>query len=289
MEVGVSRADDDAVVAVEQQEAIERVGPGLDREVEAEQQRAVENGGGRQAARWPVELDVALHPIDCAGQDGAEEQDQKQPVLDRDIGRQREEIEPYILAKDRIAFAVGHLVKEAQGHFPVRELDRSGQQAEQDRRAGDKKAGGNVRRHVAGEKLERGLLHSRRIGRRARRPRRRSTGEAERQAAREPEGAGRYGEDGEEEAGAGGEDRPEDTFIADRREPQPVDQGVARAPEQDHAHDDDRDQDRKVSPAHAAASFPESCIRPGYRPTVSSPRAMAKPPGLAGGPRTQIR
>ena len=80
------------------------------------------DGGGRQAARRPVELDVALHPIDRAGQDRAAEQDQQQPVLERDIGRQREEIEADVLAEDRIALAIGHLVKEAQRHVPVREL-----------------------------------------------------------------------------------------------------------------------------------------------------------------------
>ena len=179
MEIGVARADDDAVVAVEQQEAIERVGPGLDREVQAEQHRAVDEGGGRQAARRPVELDVALHPIDRAGQGGAEEQEQQQPVLERDIGRQREEIEADVLAEDRVALAIGHLVKEAKGHLPVRELDRSGQQAEQDRCARDKKAARDMRRHVTDE-LHRRLRCPRGKGR-ACRPGRRLPGEAERQ------------------------------------------------------------------------------------------------------------
>ena len=66
MEVGVAGADHDAVVAVEQQEAIESVGPGLDREVEAEQHRPMDDGGGRDAPGRRVELDVAVRPIDDA-------------------------------------------------------------------------------------------------------------------------------------------------------------------------------------------------------------------------------
>ena len=50
MEVGVAGADDDAVVAVEQQVAVEPVGPRLHHEVEAEQHRGMGEGGGRQAA-----------------------------------------------------------------------------------------------------------------------------------------------------------------------------------------------------------------------------------------------
>ena len=228
-------------------------------------------GGRRQAARRRVELDVALHPIDSAGDGRAEEQQQQQPVLERDIGRQREEIEADVLAEHRIALAIGHLVEEAKHRVPVRDLDGGGQQAEQDGRAGDGKASRDVRRHVA-EKRQRGLRRLRR---------RRRPGAAAWPAARRakrsaslPESqnaAGRDGEDGEEEAGAGGEDRPEDAFIADRRKPQPVDQGVAHAPEHDQAKDEDPDQDRNVFHTHGAASFRGCCIGRGLLAQSSIP------------------
>src|SRR4029077_12989595 len=152
-----------------------------------------------------------------------------------------------------------------------------GQQAEQDRGAGDKKAARDVRRHIA-DKQQRRLRRPR--GKDcARRPGRRSSGEVQRQSSRKPESAGRRGEDGEEEDGAGGEDRPEDALIADRRKPQPVDQGAARAPEDDQAKDDDRAQDRKVFPTHGAASFRGAAFVAAYCRRVSSPGAVAKPSG----------
>src|SRR6185437_15114989 len=98
------------------------------------------------------------------------------------------------------------------------------------------------------------------------RPDRGLRGKAQRQRSREPERAGRYSEDGEEEEGARAEERPEDADPADRRKPQPVDQGIAHAPERDDAEDEDRCQDRKASRAHAAPPCPGTILlssRPG--------------------------
>ena len=217
MEIGVAGADDDAVVAVEQQVAVEAVGPGLHREVEAEQRRGMGEDAARQPSRPLVELDVAVRPIHDTGDCRAEDHEQQQPVLERDIGRQREEIEADVLAEHRIARAVGHLVEEAKHDVPVRELDEGGQQAEKDGHAGDEKAPRDVRRGVT-EKPERGLraLSRERPGTSRRWPNRRLPGEAECQSARKKECTGRDGEDDEEEDGAGGDDRPEDADIADR-------------------------------------------------------------------------
>ena len=256
MEIGVAGADDDAVVAVEQQVAVEAVGPGLHREVEAEQRRGMGEHAARQPPRPLVELDVAVRPIHDTGDCRAEDHEQQQPVLERDIGRQREEIEADVLAEHRIARAVGHLVEEAKHDVPVRELDEGGQQAEKNGHGGDENAPRDVRRGVT-EKPERGLraLSRERPGTSRWWPNRRLPGEAEGQSARKKECTGRDGEDDEEEDGAGGDDRPEDVDIADRRKPQPIDQDGARPSEHDQANDDDRDQDRKSLHGHGTPSF----------------------------------
>jgi hypothetical protein len=135
------------------------------------------------------------------GDGRAEHQQQHQPVLERDIGGQRKEIEADVLAKHRIALAIRHLVEEAKHDVPVRKLEDGDQQAEKDGHAGDEEAPRHVRRCLT-EKLERGLRPLPGQGprrRRARRPDRRPPGEAERQPSRKPERTGRGGEDREEE------------------------------------------------------------------------------------------
>ena len=66
MEVGVAGADHDAVIVVEQQIAVEHVGPRLQREEETEQRRAVGDAAGETPAA-AVEIDLAVHAIDRAG------------------------------------------------------------------------------------------------------------------------------------------------------------------------------------------------------------------------------
>ena len=58
-------------------------------------------------------------------------------------------------------------------------------------------------------------------------------GEARRERPVHPQDDGGRQEDGEEDFGFGDDGRPEDAQIADRGKPQPIDQEIAREPQQD--------------------------------------------------------
>ena len=88
MYIGVASADDDAVVAVEQQIAVEAVRPGLRREEKAEQRRAVSNRCRRHRSVVNIVFDVAVHPVDRSGEKRAQNECKQHPVLDEDIGGQ---------------------------------------------------------------------------------------------------------------------------------------------------------------------------------------------------------
>ena len=51
VDIGVACPDHDAVVIVEQQEAVQRIGPSLHREIETQQRGAMCDGGGRNVPR----------------------------------------------------------------------------------------------------------------------------------------------------------------------------------------------------------------------------------------------
>jgi hypothetical protein len=108
MNVSVARADDNAVVAVEQQITVEIVGPGLHREDETEQPRAVSNCCRRHRSVVNIVFDVAVHPVDQSGGKRAQNDCEQHPVLDDDIGRQYEEIETDVLAVERVACTIGY-------------------------------------------------------------------------------------------------------------------------------------------------------------------------------------
>src|SRR5262249_51927578 len=119
MNVGVARSNDHAVVAVEEEEAVETIGPGLHREEETQQSGAMRDGCGRHPSASLVEHDVAMRPIHRTGDESAPDERQQHPILDRDIGGKREEIEADVLAVERIALSVWRLVDEPKDHVPV--------------------------------------------------------------------------------------------------------------------------------------------------------------------------
>ena len=127
MDVSVARADDHAVVAVEQQISVEAVGPGLHNEEEAEQRRAVSNGCRRHRPVMHVGLDVAVHPVDDSGEKRAQNQAEQHPVLDDDIGRQYEEIETDVLVVERVVRTIGHAVEKLQEDIPIADFYRGDQ------------------------------------------------------------------------------------------------------------------------------------------------------------------
>jgi hypothetical protein len=140
MNVGVACAHDDAVVAVEQEVAVQSVSPGLDREEGAEQRGAVGDGCGRDAPGLRIQLDVAVREIYCPSHERGQRKQPKEPVLDRDIDRQREEVEADVLVEQRIVSAVRRLVEEAEDKVPVSGLAPGDQKPEDDREGQDEKA-----------------------------------------------------------------------------------------------------------------------------------------------------
>ena len=88
MYIGVACADDDAVVAVQQQIAVKTIGPGLHCEEKTGQRRAVGNRCRRHRSAVDVVFDVAVHPVDRSGKKRAQNEGEQHPVLDQDIGGQ---------------------------------------------------------------------------------------------------------------------------------------------------------------------------------------------------------
>src|SRR3989441_4700728 len=193
-------------------------------------------GGGREPTRRLPERDVAAHPVDHACNDRAAEEQLQQPILELNIGGQREEIEADVLPEDRIALAKWHLMKEAKRHVPARDFDGGENQPQEDGTASDAGAPGNARRDLVGQ-----FAYDLRRTRRKGGPRLRGT-EAPRvtmrQEPRHPYSARRGGEHGDKQERLGGKDRPKNVDIADRRKPQPVDQDASDAPDDDQADDD---------------------------------------------------
>src|SRR5258706_1865994 len=131
MYIGVTCAADDAVVAIEQQIAVETVGPGLDDEEETEQRRAVSNCCRRHRSSMAVVFDVAVHPIDHSGEKRAQNECEQHPVFDEDICRQYEEIETDVLVEERVICTIGDVIEKLQDDAPISDLCRGNQHSEQ--------------------------------------------------------------------------------------------------------------------------------------------------------------
>ena len=229
MDVGVARADHHPVVAVEQQIAVETVGPGLHREEEAEQHRAVGDRCRRHRPALGVVLDVAVDPIDRSGEERAQEEREQHPILDDDIGGQRKEIEADVLVVERVIRAIGHLIEEPQEDAPVVDLSPGDKHGEEAGAAGDDEGPRQPMSHEfqhVGQRRNAGAFPLEVGG--TLRPRR--PGEAGREQSIHPQDDGGRHEDGEEDFGFGDDGRPEDAQIADRGKPQPIDQEIAREP-----------------------------------------------------------
>ena len=257
MDVGIACAADHAVVAIEQEIAVETVGPGLHREQETGQRRAVGNRGRRHRSVVNVVFDVAARPIDRSGEQHAHDDREQHPVLDRDIGGQREEIEADVLAVERIVGAVRHVIEELQEDAPVAGFRRADQRCEQARGERDEPRPGQS---IA---QERQRIGRRRIPRQPRRRRgdrrgRRRPGEMRRKQAVGSEDHGRRRKNDDKRDRLGADRRQEHRQITDRGEPQPVDQDIARVPEQDQA--DSADEGCNDQPGQGARPW---CVRSG--------------------------
>ena len=143
MDVRVARPHDHRIVVVEQEEAVEPIGPSLYREEETEQDGAVGDDPGRRRPML-VERDVAVRPIYCAGDKGAQYERQQHPVLERDIGRKREEIETDVLPIEGIALSVRRLADKAEDHVPVASLAEGDQGREDEQSSRDETPRGSL-------------------------------------------------------------------------------------------------------------------------------------------------
>jgi hypothetical protein len=150
MDIAVARPDHDAVVLVEQQEAVQRVGPGLHCEIEPQQRGAMCNGGGRYAPRPTVQIDFAVHEVHRSGHEGAQDQGQQHPILECDVDRQGEEVEADVLVKQRIVLSVRHLVDEPEDQVPFTGLAHRDQQSNDEGDSQDKQ----TPRHQQGTQVE---------------------------------------------------------------------------------------------------------------------------------------
>src|SRR3977135_3581180 len=91
MNVGVACTDHYSIIAVEQQVAIETVGPRLHGKEKAEKHRAVGNCCRRYRPSLSLVFDVAMHPIDESSEERAHEEREQGPIFDSDIGGARTE------------------------------------------------------------------------------------------------------------------------------------------------------------------------------------------------------
>ena len=74
-----------------------------------------------------------MKKVNRTGHQGGEQQDPQQPVLDRDVDRQRKEVEANVLVEQRVVPAVCRLVDEPEDEVPPAGLAHGDQQSEDER------------------------------------------------------------------------------------------------------------------------------------------------------------
>jgi hypothetical protein len=282
VDIGVACPDHDAIVIVEQQEAVQRIGPSLHREIETQQGGAMCDSGGRNVPRSAVQIDFAVHEIHRSGDESAQDQDHQHPVLERDVDRQREEVEANVPVKQRIILAVRHLVDEPEDQVPLTGLANRDQQSDHERNGKNDQMPLQQRRHKRKQigRCPRQCPDSREVcGGHCRKPKPSPRRKPNRQRSVHPEKQGGYCEYGHEEERFRGENRPEDADIADRREPRPIDHQVAGTPQHYEAGHDDGNRHADACPGHVPSPVARStrwtdskrCFdeRPGLRPSLN--------------------
>ncbi len=84
-----------------------------------------------------VVLDVAVHPIDRSGEERAQDEREKHPILDDDVGWQRKKIEADVLVVEGVTRAIRHLIEKPQEDAPVVDLSPGDKHSEEASTAGD--------------------------------------------------------------------------------------------------------------------------------------------------------
>jgi hypothetical protein len=197
-----------------------------------------------------VVLDIAMDPIYRSGEKRAQDEREQHPILDDDIGGQREEVEADVLVVERVIRAVGHLIEEPQEDAPVVDLSPGDKHSEDASAAGDDK---RPRQPMAQQLQHVGQGHNARgfpleFGGMLRPLR---ACEARRKQSVQPQDGGGRQEDRKEHCRFGNDGRPEHFQIADCGKPQPIHQEVAHEAEQDQADRDENSRDDE--PYHGAS------------------------------------
>ena len=78
-----------------------------------------------------------MKEVNRTGHQGGEQQDPQQPVLDRDVHRQRKEVEANVLVEQRVVPAVWRLVDEPEDQVPAAGLAHVDKQSEDEREGED--------------------------------------------------------------------------------------------------------------------------------------------------------
>src|SRR5437879_2904368 len=199
-----------------------------------------------------VVFDIAVHPVDDSGEKRAQNEGEQHPVLYDDIGRQCEEIETDVLVIERVVRTKGHAIEKLQEDVPIADVYRGNQQRNEACRACDNPG---PRQPIAHERQQIGRWYiARSLPREAGdglgwRP----SGETHREPSVQPEDDGSRRPDGKKDDGFCADCCPENLQIADRGKPQPIDQEVAREPEQNQENPDD--DGRNDDPDHGASPW----------------------------------
>src|SRR3984957_3215708 len=184
-----------------------------------------------------IVFDVTLRPVDRCGEKRAQNKGEQHPVLEDDIGRQHEEIETDVLVVERILCTIGYVIEKLQKNAPIAGFCSGDQQSQQTCTACDSP---EPRQPSA---LEREQIGRRHIARGC--PRRGGDslhrlppGKTHRKPSVQPKDDGGRCPDSKKNDRFGGDRRQENLQKADRGKPQPIDQEVAREPEQEQANAD---------------------------------------------------
>src|SRR6195256_6020065 len=140
MNVGVACTDHYSIITVEQQVAIETVGPCLHGKEKAEKHRAVGNCCRRYGPSLGLVFDVTMHPIDESSEERAHEEREQGPIFYSDIGGQRKEIESNVFVVKRFVRAIRHATEKLQKNAPVADLSRGDKQSDESDAASDSEA-----------------------------------------------------------------------------------------------------------------------------------------------------
>ena len=140
VDVGIDRAEDDAAARVKQFVGVKLVAPGFHADQHGRQEAQVE-------ARLPLHMhgarpnhDPVRQEIEGSCSDGGKQHKADQPFLEVGQERQREDVEPQVLAEERVGLAEGNGLAEQEVLLPVGRAREGGDQGQDASHAADGEA-----------------------------------------------------------------------------------------------------------------------------------------------------